>query len=162
MILVISSLTKAQDGGRSLQDVTSETVTVCATQAEAIEKLEAQEFSAVVFDQLLLDTEPDDGEMVLKHLGTAVPVYLNFAVSSAARVARELRSALRRREREMLAARRDAEQALRHELKETATALLLSCEMALQVPDLPPPAEAKMQTVEALAREMSGKLGVEG
>jgi hypothetical protein len=37
--------------------------------------------------------------------------------------------------------------------------LLLSCEMALQVPELPPPAQTKMQAVEALAREVSAKLG---
>ena len=161
MILVISSLIKSQESARVLQDVMNETVKVCATHAEAIAELQVHEFSAVVFDQLLLDAEPDDGETVVKHLGTAVPLYLNFAISSSARVVRELRSALKRRQREILAAKRDAEQALRHELKDTVTALLLSCEMALQVPDLPPPAESKMQAVEALAREMSGKLGAE-
>jgi len=39
------------------------------------------------------------------------------------------------------------------------TALLLSCEMALRVPDLPVQAASKMHDVEALAREVSQKLG---
>jgi len=74
-------------------------------------------------------------------------------------VIRELRSALRRRAREVLVARQEAQQTLRHELRETITALLLSCEMALQVPELPPIAEAKMRSVHELAGEMREKLG---
>jgi hypothetical protein len=44
-------------------------------------------------------------------------------------------------------------------LNDTLTALLLSCQMAMQVPELPAQAETKMQTVEALAKEVSAKLG---
>jgi hypothetical protein len=84
---------------------------------------------------------------------------VNFAISGTARIERELRSALQRRKREMLAAKEEAEQVLRHELNDTVTALLLCCEMALQVPDLPESAETKLQTVGALAREVSVKLG---
>jgi hypothetical protein len=100
-----------------------------------------------------------EGETVLKVMGSAVPVYVNLAITGTTRMVRELRSALQRRKRELLAVRNDAEQTLRHELKDALTALLLSCEMALQVPELPPQAETKMQMVDALAREVSAKLG---
>jgi len=159
MILLISSLAKAQDLAQALQEATSEPVQVCRAFAEASAHLQAQEFSAVVLDQLLLDGDPDGGETARKHFGSAVPVHVNFALNGATRVVRELRSALQRRQREILAARRDAEHALRHELSDTVTALLLSCELALQVPGLPASAEAKMQTVDALAKEVSAKLG---
>ena len=56
-------------------------------------------------------------------------------------------------------ARQGAQQALRDELKDTVTALLLSCEMALQVPDLPSIAEDRMRAGVELAREMRKKLG---
>ncbi len=159
MILLISSLDKTQNLAQALQEATSEPVQVCRAFAEAMAQLQAQEFSAVVLDQLLLDADPDGGETAHKHFGSAVPVYVNFAVNGTARVIGELRSALQRRQREILAARRDAEHALRHELSDTVTALLLSCELALQVPDLPASAETKMQAVDALAKEMSAKLG---
>ncbi|MGO9123903.1 MAG: hypothetical protein ACLP6G_03350 [Terriglobales bacterium] len=158
MILLITCVAKAQDCAQALHEATNEPVTVCVGLQEALLQLKEKEFSAVVFDLLLLDAQPDEGETVLKHLGSAVPVYLNFAITGTARVVRELRWALQRRKREMLAAKNDAELALRHELKDTLTALLLSCEMALQVPELPPQAETKMQTVETLAREVSAKL----
>jgi len=121
--------------------------------------LQAQQYSAVVLDQLLLDAEPEEGETVLKLLGTAVPVYLNFALTGIERVIRELRSALQRRQREVLLARQEARQALRSELNDKVTALLVSCEMALRVENLPACAETKMNAVYTLAQEMSEKLG---
>jgi hypothetical protein len=159
MILLISSLEKAGSLGQSLQEETGEPVQVCATFALAVTQLQGAEFSAVVLDQLLMDAEPDAGETARKHFGRAVPVYINVAVNGTTRVVRELRSALKRRQREVEAAKMDAEQTLRHEFSDSITALLLSCELALQVPDLPPSAQAKMQTVGALAKEMSLKLG---
>jgi len=160
MILLITSLARVQDCAAALQEVTAEAVKVAATLQEAVAQLQAHEFSAVVLDQLLLDAEPDDVETIFKHIGTAVPVYSNFAISGIERVSRELRSAMHRRKRELLIARQEAEQDLRSELKGTITALLISCEMALGVPNLPLLAESKMRAVDALAREMRAKLGV--
>jgi hypothetical protein len=159
MILLITSLAKVQDCSKALQETTTEPVQVAATLLAAVAQLQAHEFSAVVLDQLLLDAEPDDAETIFKHIGTAVPVFTNFAISGIDRISRELRSALHRRKRELLAARQEAEQVLRSELKGTITALLLSCEMALSVPDLPSLAESKMRAVDALAKEMRAKLG---
>lgn len=161
MILLITALSDSQKCASALQEATDEATVIAATLADAVRQLQEQEFSAVVIDQLLLDSEPEEAEVVFKHLGHAVPVYLNFALVGMSRVTRELRSALNRRNREVLVARREAEQALRHELNEKVTALMLSCEMALQVPGLPELAEVKMQAVDTLAREMREKLGVQ-
>jgi hypothetical protein len=114
----------------------------------------------VVIDQSLLEVEPDESELVLQHIGMAIPLHVNFAISGVERVARELRMALHRRKREVLVARQGAEQALRNELKGTVTALLLSCDMALQAPNMPGAAEAKLRTVYDLAKELRTKLGV--
>jgi hypothetical protein len=160
MILLITPLAKAQDCAKALQEAATEPVQVAASLREAVAQLQAHEFSAVVIDQLLLDAEPDDLDTILKHMGGAVPVYSNFAISGIERVSRELRSALHRRKRELLVARQEAEKTLRSELKDTITALLLSCEMALDVPNLPLFAETKMRAVDALAKEMRAKLGM--
>jgi hypothetical protein len=159
MILLITSLAKAEECAKALQEATAEPAQVAATLREALAQLQAHEFTAVVVDQLLLDAEPDDFETIIKHMGTAVPVFSNFAISGIERVSRELRSALLRRKRELSLARHEAEQSLRSELNDTITALLLSCEMALDVPNLPLFAETKMRAVDALAKEMRTKLG---
>jgi hypothetical protein len=158
MILLITSVAKAQECAQALQAATSEPVMVCAGVQETIARLQEKEFSAVVIDLLLLDAQPDVYETILQHLGSAVPVCLNFAITGMARAAREVRWALQRRKREVLAAKNDAQQVLSHELKDALTALLLTCEMAMQVPELPTQAATKMQAVKALAGEMSVKL----
>lgn len=139
---------------------TGEDVQVAATLHVASDRLKEQEYSVVVIDQLCAESEPEDADAVVQSLGMAMPLFMNFAISGIDRVVRELRSALQRRQREVLQARQGAEEALRNELKGTVTALLLSCELALQVPGLPPAAEVKLHAVDELAREMRGKLGV--
>jgi hypothetical protein len=101
-----------------------------------------------------METEPVESDMVLEHIGTAVPVHVNFAIQrygpGCARVARRLL----RNKRQILLVRQEVQQALRNELKGTITALLLSCEMALQVPDLQSEAKNRRRSAHELAREM--------
>jgi len=96
--------------------------------------------------------------MVLEYIGTAVPVQVNFAINNMDRVARALRAALQRHQKEVRLVRQDVQQALRNELKGTLRARLLFCEMALQVPDLQSEAEIRMRTVYEIAQEMRLKL----
>ena len=159
MILLVTPYVSAQNCAEALQRGCGETVQVSASLQQAIAQLRAQEYSVVIVDDALSSSEPDETDIVLQHIGTAVPMFVNFAISSTDRISRELRAALSRRKREVLVARRTAEQVLRSELKGTVTALLLSCEMALQVEKLPANAEAKIRIVYDLAREVRIKLG---
>jgi hypothetical protein len=158
MILVVTPSARAEDCAKAIREAAAESVQVAATLRQAATQLRAQEYSAVVIDQSLLEAEPEESEMLLRHIGMAIPVHVNFAISGMERVLRELHAALHRRKREVVVARQAAEQALRNDLKGTVTALLLSCEMALQVPNLPATAEAKLRAVDKLAQEMRGKL----
>jgi hypothetical protein len=160
MILLITPSARARECAQAIQQATTESVQIASTLQQAGNQLRNQEFAAVVMDQSLVEAEPNECELALQNLGTAVALQINFAISGVERVVRELRVALNRRKREALAARRDAEQALRSELKGTVTALLLSCEMALGVPNLPVNAENKIRAVYDLAREMRLKIGM--
>jgi hypothetical protein len=73
---------------------------------EGATRLREQTYSAAVIDQFLLETEPEESDQMIEHLGTAFPVYVNFAVTGMDRLLREVRSALHRRKREESAARR--------------------------------------------------------
>jgi hypothetical protein len=162
MILLITPSPKAQECVHALQDATGEPAHVAASFRQAATLLRAQEYSALVLDQNLLEAEPDESEVMLQHSTTAIPVYVNFAISSTQRVVRELRAALQRRRREATTARTFAEQNLRNELKGNVTAMLLSCEMALQTPQLPAPAEAKLRSAYEQALDIRSKLGIAG
>jgi hypothetical protein len=160
MILMISSLSRAHECAVEIEKASGESVQLCADLCRAMTQLEQQDFSAVIVDELLVDRNLEEAESLFKYFGNAVPVYINFAIAGIRRVACELQFAIDRRKREMAAARREAGAELRQELNDAITALLLSCEMALRVPGLPQPAECKMQSIEALAREMSERLAV--
>lgn len=158
MILLLSSVSRAKDCARTLEEVGHEPVELCTGVQEAINKLRAQDFSIAILDQLVLDSELDYEDVVSKHLGSAIPVYVNFAIYGVERVVRELRRAMQRRKREVEAVKNDALRDLRQKLNGAVTAMLLSCQMALNTPDLPEQAEDKMRDLEALANELSAKL----
>jgi len=158
MILLISAVDKANDCARALEEASHEPVELCTTIEAAIAKLQQQEFSAVVLDELVMDSEVDQGEVIYKHLGSALLVCSNFAIARIERIVQEFRRASQRRARELADGKKHAAQAFGQELKDTITALLLSCEIALKTPQLPPQAEQKMQEVEALAQTLSKNL----
>jgi len=158
MLLVITPSAKARGCAQAIQQVTSEETHVAGTLSQALSQLRAQEYVAVLIDQAFLETEPVESDMVLEHIGTAIPVHVNFAISGMDRIVRELRAALHRHKKEVLLVRQEVQQALRNELKGTITALQLSCEMALRVPDLQSAAETKMRAVYELAQELCAKL----
>jgi hypothetical protein len=158
MLLVITPSAKALGSVQAIQQITLEETHVAATSSQALARLRAQEYVAVLIDQACMETEPVESDMVLEHIGTAVPAHVNFAINGMDRVAHELRANLLRNERQILLVRQEVQQALRNELKGTITALLLSCEMALKVPDLQSEAKNRMRSVHELAREIRLKL----
>jgi hypothetical protein len=158
MLLVVTPSAKARGCAQAIQQVTSEETHVAATLSQALTQLRTQEYLAVLIDQAFLETEPVESDMVLEHIGTAIPMPVNFAISGMDRVVRDLRAALHRHKKEVLLVRQEVQHAIRNELKDTVTALLLSCEMALQVPNLPGAAEVKMRSVRELAQEVRVRL----
>jgi hypothetical protein len=162
MILLITPSQRGQECAAAIQAATNEPTKVTGGLRDAAADLRATEYSAVMIDQSALDAEPAESDVVLQQLGAAVPVYVNFAISGMERVIRELRTALSRRGREVMAARQAAEEAIRSDLKGTVTALLLSCEMALAVPDLSPAAESKIRAIHDLATELRTRICASG
>jgi hypothetical protein len=158
MILLITPSARGQECAATLKEATNEETHWAENLPQAVARLREQTYTAVVLDQFLLENEPAEGDQVLEHLGTAFPVYLNFAVSSMERLLREVRSALHRRKREETQARRSVEQQIRSEMCESLTVMLLSCELAMAVPGVPTPAAEKIRMIDNLARDMRLRL----
>jgi signal transduction histidine kinase len=160
MILLITASARGQQCADSLHIATGEETLWAQNLQAAATRLREQTFSAVVVDQFLLETEPEETERTTEHLGTAYPVYINFGVTGMERLLREVRSALHRRKREEAAARTAVTEQIRSEMRETLTALLLSCELAMSVPDVPGPAAERIRSIDNLARELRSRLQV--
>lgn len=161
MILLITPSSRGQECAANLKESTGEETQWAENLPQAFSHLREQNYSVVVLDQFLLENEPGESDHLLDLLGTAFPVYLNFAVSGMQRLLREVRSALRRREREEAQARRSVEQQIQSQMFESLTTMLLSCELAMTIPGVPPPVAEKIRLIDNLARDMRIRLGAE-
>lgn len=160
MILLITPQSRGSEFAASLLAATSQETHWAKTLQEAATRLREQSYSAAVIDQFVLETDPEESDQVLEHLGTAYPVYINFALTGMDRLLREVRSALHRRRREESAARRAIAAQMHSEMSETLTAMLLSCELAISVPNVPRLAAEKIRAIDNLARELRLRLEV--
>lgn len=158
MIILITQSPCGPDCAAALHKATSEEVKLVTTTHSAIAALRSSEYAAAVVDQNIIDSDPLAMQTVLQHTGTAVAVQVNLAINSMERVLAEVKAALRRRETERLVAMKAASAALRSELKGAVTGILLSSELALSVPSLPPAAEVKIRFVRELAQSIQQQL----
>ena len=124
----------------------------------AIPALKRTEFAAVVVDEAIIDTDAPGAELIWENAGLAIPVQVNFALTGAQRLAREIRMALNRRERERALAREAAAAAMDSELKSTVAGLLLHSQLALADREIPPPIKEKLRVVADLAGSLREQL----
>ena len=157
MILLITPSERVRQCAPAFQKATADVIHTADSLRQGTAKLRVQEYSVVAIDQFLLETEQEASESLMEHLGTAIPLPLNFAVSGQERIVRELRAALTRRQREQVAARQAVEQDLRNQLRNTVTALLLSCDLA-NAPKLPPGVKERLKTAHGLLQQLRNQL----
>jgi len=158
MILLVTPSGRASECAGALYEATGEEVVIAESLARATTLLRAEDYLAVVLDQYLLEAEPLAAETALEHMGTAIAVQVNLAISGMERLVREVRAGVQRRRREEARARQAAIGKLQSELNGTVTALLLSSELALGTPGLPAPAGEKLQSVHELVKKLRAQL----
>ncbi len=144
----------------AIQQSVSELTEQSESLHEATRRVREREYSAVVVDQFLMDNDPEGADHLALATGHAILVPVNLAISGIERVARELRAALRRRDVEAQSAHVAAEKLIRSELTGPLTAMLLSCQMALTLPDLPPIVQRRFLALQELAKELCERLEV--
>jgi|SRR5579862_3333222 signal transduction histidine kinase len=150
------------EGARNCADVVAKLldmeVAVAEGRRSALALLRQREFAAVVMDETMATCDPAAAEAVWDRAGLAIPIQINFAVSGAARLVREVRAALHRRQREQEVARRAAAAAVESELKTTLAGLLLQSELALSGSDAASPVAERLKMVAALAGDLRRQL----
>jgi len=160
MILLISASPRAHDYAVAVSQGTRRTIQTAPTLKRAAARLKpgAEQFTVVIVDQALVENDPREVELLVSRAGTAVPVFVPLAICSPARVLADVRAALARRETESRLADEAARRRLSSELRGDVTAILLSSELALRVPALPPRAQEKLKSVVQVAQQMRTRL----
>jgi hypothetical protein len=165
-ILIVTGIEGARNCAAVVASQLSLDVEVADGRKAALTALRHREYSAVVVDETMAQCDPAAAEALWEHSGLAIPLQINFALSGAARVTREIRAALRRREREQTLARRAAAAAIETELKSTVAGLLLNSQLALSGSEIPPPIADRLRVVADLAgnlrKQLSSPLSAHG
>jgi CheY-like chemotaxis protein len=157
-ILIVTGIEGASNCAATVAAQLGMKVEIAAGRKAALAALRHQEFAAVVVDETMAECDPAATEAIWEHAGLAIPLQINFALSGAVRLTREIRAALHRREREQALARRAATAAIETELKSTLAGLLLHSQLALNDSEMPPLAAEKMRVVADLAGSLRQQL----
>ncbi|MGD0941142.1 MAG: hypothetical protein ABR905_15670 [Terracidiphilus sp.] len=157
-ILIVTGIEGANNCAAVVGAQLAMDVEVADGRKAALAALRRREFLAVVVDETIAECDPAAAEAIWDHAGLAIPLQINFALSGAARLVREVRAALHRREREQSLARRAAAAAIESELKSTVAGLLLHSQLALSGSEMTPTVAEKMRVVADLAGSLRQQL----
>lgn len=157
-ILMVTGIEGARNCAAAVGKELGMDVEVAEGRKGALTALRQRGFIAVVVDETIAECDPSAAEAIWAHAGLAIPLQVNFALSGVARLVREVRAALHRREREQALAGQAAAVAIEAELKSTVAGLLLHSQLALKADDVSVPVAAKLRVVADLAGTLRRQL----
>src|SRR5579862_4315604 len=107
-ILMITGIEGARNCATALSTQLGMEVEVAENRRAAMDALKRREFHVVVVDETMAQCDPAAADAIWKRARLAIPLQINFALSGAVRLVREIKAALHRREREQELASRAA------------------------------------------------------
>jgi CheY-like chemotaxis protein len=159
-ILMVTGVEEARNCAAVMESQLAMNVEVAEGRKAALTALRQHQFLVVVLDETLAECDPAAAERICELAGLAIPLQINFAVSGIARLTREIRAALHRREREQALAHRAAAAAIEAEFKSTVAGLLLHSQLALNGGDMPGPVADRLRMVADLAGNLKQQLSL--
>lgn len=157
-VLMITTMDGAENCARAIAGQIGAKVEVASSRRAGLLALRREQFGVVVVETNLVESDPDWADTLWANAGLAMPLQINFALSGAARLAREVKAALQRLEGEQAIARRLVATEMENELKSSVTGLLLESELALREPAIPASLEPKLRHLVELAGTLRERL----
>lgn len=157
-VLLITEMAGAEACAAALAGLLGCEVEVAGSRKAGLLAMRRREFGAVLVEDTLAESDPDWADQIWAAAGLAMPLRMNFAICSVARLSREVRNALMRRDNERAIAKRAALAELENELKGSVTGLLLQSELALREAVGSVRLEPKLRSVVELAGELQQRL----
>lgn len=157
-ILLVTPVADAENCASLIGQQLGLGVEVAQNRRAALSALRRREYSVLVLDDALIESDPAGAEVLWLQAGLAIPLQVKLGISGCGRLVREVRAALLRRERELSLSTRAAAQVIEGELNTTITGLLLQTELLLAEPGLSPSLKAKLQQIVSLTRSLRDQL----
>ena len=89
-ILMVTGIEGARNCATVVGEALNAEVEVACGRKAALAALRGMEYAAVVVDETLAECDPAAAEAIWAHAGLAIPLQINFALSGAARLIREI------------------------------------------------------------------------
>jgi len=150
-ILIVSAAEGIERCATAVAQQLHLTVEIAGYRRAALAAVRRGEYSVILVDESLAESDPAWADLLAQNAGFALSMQINFATTGCARLVREVRSVLLRREHEMVLARQSAVATLQNELRSSVTGLLLQSELALREPSVPPALAPKLRHLVELA-----------
>jgi hypothetical protein len=157
-ILLVTAASSAQQCAAEIAVALDCTVEVAESRKSALALLRRGDFSAVVIDDALAEADLAGGDQLWSAIGMAMPLQVNFAISSSMRVIRELRAALFRRQADEARARTAAESNLQADLGSALTGMVLELDLLRAGQDFPAEFRDRLTQLTDLTAELRRKL----
>jgi len=158
MILLITAAPSASDCATRLAQSTGEPITVAGNFFDALARLRTATFDLAILDRNLAEAEPHQARALWAHLESTTVVELNLALTGFDRLMREVQSARKGSEHNRAAARQNATRLLQGEINQTLTTLLLDCDLAARITDLPSSASERIAAIRTDAENLRRQL----
>jgi hypothetical protein len=155
-ILIIAPTLAAEPIAEALRTDLDAAVEISPHRRAGLAALRRSEFSLVLLEESLAELDPRGADLLYQNAGIAPVLELNFVVSKAPRIVRQVRSALAHRAQDAVKARAAAVASLQNDLGASLTGLLLESQLALR--EALPAQEPKLRRLVALAGELRHRL----
>lgn len=159
-VLMVTGIEGARNCAAAISGQLDMKVEVAENRRAALNALRKREYHVVILDETMAECDPASAEAIWAQAGLAIPLQINFALSGAVRLVREIKAGLYRRERERTLASRAAASVIETELKSTIAGLLLHSELALKGNGVPPTVAERLRLVAELAGTLRRQLQV--
>lgn len=157
-VLIVTGMEGAENCAATLSKLLALECEVAQGRKSAVSALKHNEYAVIVVDESIVDIDAAGVELIWENACLAIPLQVNFALSGTERLAREIRMALNRGERERALAREAAAAAIGVELKSTVAGLLLHSQLALADREIPSQLAEKLRVVADLAGSLREQL----
>jgi signal transduction histidine kinase len=159
-VLLVSGLGSAKECAAALMQQLGLDVEIVNGRREAMDSLRRESYAAVIVEESLAESDARAAELLWKMTGLAIPMQVNFALTGAARLVRDVRAALARRDQEKDAAERAALAAVQSELRNTVAGLVLQTQLALHESGQAPQLEQRLRLMAELAGNLKQRLEI--
>lgn len=157
-VLLITAVAGAAECAQAMEKQLGLRVNMVADRRAGLAALRREEYMVVILDENLALADAAATDVLWKQAGLAVPIEINFAICGCARITREVRAALARRDQEQMLAMRAAATLVESELNSAVTGLVLQSELAMKEAGVTPALTARLQAIREMANSLRDRL----